>query len=220
MLTGLVVLDPLALLLVPGGATLIAALRATRAEIGGAFAALRPLIRADPAAEAHAARRIVNRVADIAEARGLACSDRAASGGAFLCEAIQRLADAREAASYARWAEDTLAARAARHGGHIAFWSALADAAPAMGMIATVLGLIRMFARLDDPATIGAPMASALAATLLGLVVANVVAGPIAERLARLSATELAWQRRALDHLVTLARAELAPAHVRRSLAA
>ena len=205
----LALLDPLGLGIVLGGATLAAAMRATRAEIAGAIAALRPMLRADPEVEAQAARRIVNRVEAIAEARGLACSDRAGIGGAFLREAIQRLADASDAEAYARWADETLAARRRRHAGAAGFWCALADAAPAMGMIATVIGLIRMFSRLDDPARIGQPMATALIATLAGLIVANLIAGPIAERLERLSEAELAWQRRSLDHFVGLARAEL-----------
>ena len=218
----LALLDPLGLGIVLGGATAAAAMRATRGEIARAFAALGPMLKRDPAAEAHAARRIVNRVEDIAEARGLVCTDRAAVAGAFLCDAIQRLSDARDAEAYARWADETFEARRRRHAGAIAFWSALADAAPAMGMIATVIGLIRMFARLDDPARIGQPMATALIATLAGLILANLIAGPIAERLQRLSEAELAWQRRSLDHFVSLARAELvrAPVRTARGIAA
>jgi chemotaxis protein MotA len=72
-----------------------------------------------------------------------------------------------------------------------------------------VLGLVRMFAHMTDPALIGAPMATALVATLWGILLANLIAGPIADRLERLSEAELAWQRRTLDHFSALARAEL-----------
>ena len=66
-----------------------------------------------------------------------------------------------------------------------------------------------MFASMDDASAIGGPMALAMLTTLYGIIVANLIALPIARRLERLSAHELAWQRRALDHLETLAVTEL-----------
>lgn len=206
-------LDPLALAIVLGGSSLIAAARASRAELSGAFAALGPLIRANPDADAEAAASAVRRVRAIAEVKHIVCVDRAETTGRFLSEAVLRLSDARSSAEFDQWGEAVLAARQRRHAGRIAFWATMADAAPAMGMIATVLGLIRMFARMDDPARIGAPMAMALVATLLGLLLANLVAGPIADRLQRLSEAELAWQRAALEAFSALAHAELDHAH-------
>ncbi|HYZ47375.1 MAG TPA: MotA/TolQ/ExbB proton channel family protein, partial [Sphingomonas sp.] len=70
------------------------------------------------------------------------------------------------------------------------FWSAAAEAAPAMGMVGTLFGLVRMFRSMNDPATIGAAMAVALLATLYGALFANLVAVPIAARLRRLSHAE------------------------------
>lgn len=201
-------MDPLTLVAVGVGAFAIATARARKGEVGAAFAALRPLFRADPAADAEAAMRAVRRVEAIAEAKSLECVDRVATTAPFLREAVVRLSDSRDSAGFTRWASESLAARDSRHRGVIAFWTTLADSAPAMGMIATVLGLVRMFAHLDDPRAIGAPMASALLATLLGLILANVVAGPIAARLERLHEDERAWQQRVLDHFAALARAE------------
>ncbi|WP_254602076.1 MotA/TolQ/ExbB proton channel family protein [Sphingomonas bacterium] len=218
-------LDPLALLLVLGGSSLVACARVSRGEAAAALAALGPLVRADPEADADAARRAVSRIAAIAEVKGIVFAERIATTGRFLAQAVAELADARDAESFARWANETLDTRARRHAGAISFWETIADTAPAMGMIATVLGLVRMFAALEDPRAIGAPMATALIATLLGLILANLVAGPIASRLERLSIAELAWQRHTLDHLTRLARAELTHAHglqrrVQRSVAA
>ena len=80
-----------------------------------------------------------------------------------------------------------------------------------MGMIGTVIGLIQMFAALDDLAALGPAMALAMLTTLYGIILANVVAAPIASRLERLSTSELAWQREALERLLGIAEAELAP---------
>lgn len=217
--------DPLAFGAVWGGSVLVACARASRGEATAAFAALKPLFAADPQADADAARRATNRIAAVAEVKGIVFAERVSTTGRFLAQAAAELADARDAEDFARWADEQLAARAARHAGAIAFWEAMADTAPAMGMIATVIGLVRMFATLDDPHAIGGPMATALVATLMGLIVANLIAGPIAARLERLSAAELAWQRRTLDHFSRLAQAELSDARalqrrVQRSVAA
>lgn len=202
-------LDPVALLIVFGGALIAALLRGGRGILGPAFAALRPFFTADPEADALAAIVAVGKVEKIAETKGIVCADRVATTGRFLREAMRHLADAASSENFARWAKESLEIRARRHAANVAFWRDLADAAPAMGMCATVLGLVRMFAHMTDPALIGAPMATALVATLWGILLANLIAGPIADRLERLSEAELAWQRRTLDHFETLARAEL-----------
>lgn len=66
--------------------------------------------------------------------------------------------------------------------------------APAIGMIGTLIGLVAMLADLSDPAAIGAGLAVALLTTLYGAIVANAVAGPIADRLAKRSAQEVMYK--------------------------
>lgn len=61
---------------------------------------------------------------------------------------------------------------------------AIGEAAPAFGMIGTLVGLVQMLADLEDPASIGPAMAVALLTTLYGAVIANLVALPIADKLA------------------------------------
>jgi len=56
--------------------------------------------------------------------------------------------------------------------------------APAFGMIGTLMGLIFMLKNMDDPSAIGPGMAVALITTLYGALIANVVASPIADKLA------------------------------------
>lgn len=55
--------------------------------------------------------------------------------------------------------------------------------APAFGMIGTLMGLIFMLGSMDDPSKIGPSMAVALITTLYGAVIANVFAGPLADKL-------------------------------------
>lgn len=203
--------DVTALLIVIGGSLLVALMRSTREDVGGALRALGPLFVATPTRDAEAAWQAVGRVVRLAEVRNLACADRVETAHGFLRTATRRLSDATTPAIFALWAEEDLTARAARHAAAQAVWRTMADAAPAMGLVATILGLIRMFANMDDPARIGPAMAMALTATLYGVLMANLLAGPVAARLERLSEAELAWQRRAIAALVRLAESEMTP---------
>lgn len=65
------------------------------------------------------------------------------------------------------------------------------ELAPAFGMIGTLIGLITMLAKLDDPSAIGAGMATALLTTFYGSMLANLVFLPIANNLNEQSQNEL-----------------------------
>ena len=59
----------------------------------------------------------------------------------------------------------------------------IGDAAPAFGMIGTLVGLVQMLANMSDPSSIGPAMAVALLTTLYGALFANLIAMPIADKL-------------------------------------
>ncbi len=59
----------------------------------------------------------------------------------------------------------------------------IGEAAPAFGMIGTLIGLVQMLANMSDPASIGPAMAVALLTTLYGAVIANLFANPLADKL-------------------------------------
>lgn len=62
-------------------------------------------------------------------------------------------------------------------------YTAIGDAAPAFGMIGTLVGLVQMLANMSDPSSIGPSMAVALLTTLYGALLANLIALPIADKL-------------------------------------
>jgi len=72
----------------------------------------------------------------------------------------------------------------------IKMFKSVATAAPAMGMIGTLIGLVQMLANMSDPKAIGPAMAVALLTTLYGAVIANAIATPIAEKLKSVSDTD------------------------------
>ena len=63
--------------------------------------------------------------------------------------------------------------------------------APAFGMIGTLMGLIMMLGKLDDPGALGPGMAVALITTLYGAVAANLFLLPCAEKLGFINKNEL-----------------------------
>lgn len=77
-----------------------------------------------------------------------------------------------------------------RHDIGVRMFKAIGDAAPAMGMIGTLIGLVQMLSNMEDPKSIGPAMAVALLTTLYGAVIANAFALPIAEKLKMVSNSE------------------------------
>jgi chemotaxis protein MotA len=59
----------------------------------------------------------------------------------------------------------------------------IGDAAPAWGMIGTLVGMVQMFANMDDPSKLGPFMAISLLATLYGALVGNLICLPLADKL-------------------------------------
>ncbi len=72
----------------------------------------------------------------------------------------------------------------------VTMFKSVAEAAPAMGMIGTLIGLVQMLANMDDPKSIGPAMAVALLTTLYGAIIANAIALPIAAKLKAVSEEE------------------------------
>ena len=70
-----------------------------------------------------------------------------------------------------------------RHESGADIFVAMGAEAPALGMIGTLIGLVRMLQTMNDPSSIGPAMAVALLTTLYGAVIANVVCIPMAGKL-------------------------------------
>lgn len=76
--------------------------------------------------------------------------------------------------------------------------------APAFGMIGTLIGLVDMLKKLDDPSKIGGGMAVALITTFYGVIVANLVLLPLAGRLDTLSKKELLLKEVIMEGVVSI----------------
>ncbi|WP_185235485.1 flagellar motor protein PomA [Teredinibacter franksiae] len=91
-----------------------------------------------------------------------------------------------------------------RHQVGASIFGAMAEMAPAMGMIGTLIGLVAMLANMDDPKAIGPAMAVALLTTLYGAVIANAICGPISDKLKLRAGEEAMVKSLVIDALLAI----------------
>ena len=199
-------LDPLALALVGGGTLLATWLRAPARDVARAVRALatlrRPRFAAAPLLEQVAAQ------AKIARRHGTMALDRSRIADPDVAAAVAAIVDGAAPDDVAQLLDQLRDARARRHIAAADVWAGMAETAPGMGMVGTLVGLVAMFARMDDPAAIGSAMAVALLATLYGALIANLVAQPVAVRLRGAARIEAGERQRLVAPLASLARQE------------
>lgn len=82
--------------------------------------------------------------------------------------------------------------------------NAMGAAAPAFGMIGTLIGLVQMLASMDDPSQIGAGMAVALLTTLYGAVIANVFFIPASGKLKVRTSRELLAKEVTIEGILSI----------------
>ena len=91
-----------------------------------------------------------------------------------------------------------------RHATSIKFFSDMAGYSPTFGILGTVIGLIGVLGQLSEPGKLGPAIASAFAATLWGVLLANAVWLPISNRLRRLSEEEITYREMVIEGLLTM----------------
>ena len=93
----------------------------------------------------------------------------------------------------------------------------MGSAAPAWGMIGTLIGLIQMLRALDNPSNIGQGMAIALLTTFYGAFMANLVFLPMAGKLGIRSKKEATLRQMISEAAMALARGD-SPTAVRERM--
>ena len=198
--------DPVALAIVGGGTIVATLLRAPMADVGRALRALAVVGRSPWDAGALATQ--VEALSRISARHGVMQLDRSVIADRDVSAAIAAIVDGTDPDTVAAMIDHARTARHERHRAAADVWAAIADIAPAMGLVGTLIGLVRMFLSMTDPKAIGAAMAIALLTTLYGAIVANLVAMPIAARLRRLARAEYLERGRLIVPLSALARRE------------
>ncbi|MES2441663.1 MAG: MotA/TolQ/ExbB proton channel family protein [Pseudomonadota bacterium] len=196
-------LDPLSLAIVGGGTALAMVLRTPASDLVRGVSALRTLPRRRFDAEPLLGQ--IAALTRIAKRHGLIALDRSVIGDPDVAAAVAAAVDGASPEHVEALLRHLHTARTERHRAAFELWAGAAEAAPAMGMIGTLVGLVQMFTAMRDPAVIGGAMAVALLTTLYGAALANLVAVPIAARLKRKARHEAQERARIEAPLVALA---------------
>ncbi len=143
-------------------------------------------------------------LADAARKGGLLSLEGAEIPNPFMKKGIGLLIDGHSAEVVESILRKDVALASERHAEAAAVFKSLADIAPAMGMIGTLVGLVGMLANMDDPKAIGPAMAVALLTTLYGAVMANMMAIPVQEKLEMRDAEESRANKLIIDGLLAI----------------
>lgn len=100
----------------------------------------------------------------------------------FLHQAIQLVVDGSPAEEIEQLMRRESSAASARHMRAVDFLRRAGDVAPAMGLIGTLIGLVKMLGALDDPGNLGPAMSVALLTTFYGAVMAHLFFIPLAAK--------------------------------------
>lgn len=146
------------------------------------------------------------RLAKIARMKGILALDEVSTelNDPFLQKGIQLVIDGTPSAIIRDVMETETAALQERHRAGESFFSAMGGYSPTMGIIGTVLGLINMLARLDEPGKMGHAIGAAFTATLYGVCFANLLYLPIASKLKTRTNQEINIQEMIMEGILAI----------------
>lgn len=147
-------------------------------------------------------------LSQISRKEGLLALERVEFEDPFLAKGINYCVDGAETKQIEQILLKELQYTKARHQAGQNILKAINSAAPAFGMVGTLIGLVNMLANMDDPKSIGPAMAIAILTTLYGAIIANLFAAPLADKLAYRSSQEMDLKLLMLEGILGLKRGE------------
>ncbi len=166
--------------------------------IGNAFKAKKTDFNADVENILH--------IANIARREGILALEESASNldDPFLQKGIMLIVDGSDPELVRSILETELAFIKERHSQGQAVLLSMSSYSPAYGMIGTLIGLINMLRKLDDPSNIGPSMAVALVTTFYGVILANLIFTPLAKKLAAMGNEEYLRKELVLEGILSV----------------
>ncbi|MDD5092226.1 MAG: MotA/TolQ/ExbB proton channel family protein [Candidatus Wallbacteria bacterium] len=122
----------------------------------------------------------------------------------FLKKGIQLVVDGTDPELVKRILETEMGYLSERHTTGQEILISMGAYAPAFGMIGTLIGLILMLGKLDDPSSIGPAMATALITTMYGAVMANFIFLPMSGKLKQKSKAEIMIKEIMVEGLLSI----------------
>jgi chemotaxis protein MotA len=126
----------------------------------------------------------------------------------FLSKALSLTVDGIPSEELDRILRREISSMSQRHVKSADIYRKAAEVAPAMGLIGTLIGLVKMLANLNDPSAIGPAMAVALLTTFYGACMATMFFSPLATKLERSSEDEVMLQSVYLLGMTSISRRE------------
>jgi chemotaxis protein MotA len=145
-------------------------------------------------------------LAEVARREGLLALEKASAEitDPFFKKGIELTVDGTDPEEIRDILEGEIDALRARHSEGGKFFADMGGFSPTLGILGTVIGLIRVLANLSSPGLLGPAIASAFTATLWGVLSANLFWIPISNKLKRVSSIEVAQKRLMLDGLLAI----------------
>ncbi len=145
-------------------------------------------------------------LSNVARKEGLLSLEEAASNidDEFLKKGIMLVVDGTDPDLVRAIMETEMTGIEGRHKENASFWEDLGGMGPAWGMIGTLIGLINMLKNLSDMAALGPAMAVALVTTFYGSLIANWICSPVANKLKRKNASEMAVKGIMVEGLLSI----------------
>jgi chemotaxis protein MotA len=129
-------------------------------------------------------------------------------GNLFFMRGLQMLVDGRDSEEIRQLLSPEIQYLQDRHSGGKKLLEFMGSAAPAFGMIGTLIGLIQMLRNLDSPEKIGGGMAVALITTFYGALAANLIFIPLAGKLGIYSKAETTSMEMIVEGICAIAQGD------------
>lgn len=122
----------------------------------------------------------------------------------FFAKGMTLMIDGVEPATLSRILNTELEYISDRHRLGAEMFTTMGNFAPAMGMVGTLIGLIKMLVNMDDPSAIGPAMAVALITTFYGVILANLIFIPAAGKLKTRSNCEVMQKQLIISGILSI----------------
>lgn len=197
--------DPPSMLIVFGGTICSIIIGFPTAKIRNALKASKLIFR-PPVLEATGAIDAIIRLANLARKEGILALEDAVTemNDNFLQKGIMLIVDGTDPELTRNILETELMYLEDRHKESKGIWESAASVSPSWGMIGTLIGLIAMLLNLDDPGAMGPMMAIALVTTFYGVVLANWIFTPIANKIKTYSGEELLMKSVMIEGMLSI----------------
>ncbi|MBL8840748.1 MAG: motility protein A [Planctomycetes bacterium] len=192
-------------LIVFGGTAFYLVTQFSFGHIGGMFTVIKKTVLSKLPSQAEEIARLVN-YANLARREGLLALEEKVEEvhDEFQAKGLRMVIDGLPADTIRGVLENELYFLQDRHSQGKKLLDTAASAAPAMGMLGTLIGLVAMLRNMSDPSAIGVGMAVALITTFYGSFIANVIALPLAGKLERKSKDEVALKTLMIEGVLAI----------------